>query len=147
MTNLASWQWAIGLVVITLALVLGGWWMRQREPQDSELLREELSQREAELQDAREEAELIILQLHQVQEELEHYFLESRSLQQQLEEQQHSSVDLARLQVIKQRLIALASTAPDPSSGRKASEANLMAIINRQQQSLRRFYRLHVNHK
>jgi len=33
---------------------------------------------EADLVDAREEAELTLLQLHQVQEELEHYFLENR---------------------------------------------------------------------
>jgi hypothetical protein len=43
---------------------------------------EELSQQ---LSEAREEAELTLLQLHQVQEELEHYFLLSRGQVQQLE--------------------------------------------------------------
>ena len=41
-------------------------------------LGEELQTRDAELREAREEAELTLLQLHQVQEELEHYFLLSR---------------------------------------------------------------------
>lgn len=37
------------------------------------------------LKDARDEAELLLLQLHQVQEELEHYFLEHQKLQQDLQ--------------------------------------------------------------
>jgi hypothetical protein len=37
----------------------------------------------AELAEARQEAELLLLQLHQVQEELEHYYLEWRKLQEQ----------------------------------------------------------------
>ena len=39
---------------------------------------ESLQKAQAELKEAREEAELTLLQLHQVQEELEHYFLLSR---------------------------------------------------------------------
>ena len=55
---------------------------------------------EAQLAEAREEAELTLLQLHQVQEELEHYFLLSRGQSQQLERydalQQRSHRLLAR---------------------------------------------------
>lgn len=57
---------------------------RQREEQEQRLqsLEEELAERadgsEAALKEAREEAELTLLQLHQVQEELEHVFLEHR---------------------------------------------------------------------
>jgi chromosome segregation ATPase len=48
-------------------------------------LQDRLTHLQAEADEAREEAELILLQLHQVQEELEHYFLLSRDLQRQLE--------------------------------------------------------------
>lgn len=65
--------------------------------------------RDAELQDAREEAELILLQLHQVQEELEHYFLLSRGQHQQLER-------YSQLQQRSQRLLAqLAQESSIPS--------------------------------
>ena len=106
MAELNDWQWAIGAMVLIASLVLGGWLSRERidDDKDSEprLVNEpaapntaittddtselshcqQLEARDSELQDAREEAELTLLQLHQVQEELEHYFLESRDLQQ-----------------------------------------------------------------
>jgi len=84
-TSLTDWQWA-GLVGIALvSLALGGI-LRRNSSQDqgphhpgAELPFQDLTtpQLEAELKDAREEAELTLLQLHQVQEELEHYFLET----------------------------------------------------------------------
>jgi hypothetical protein len=75
--------------------------------QELEAARQELDSLHASLgvaqsgeQEAREEAELTLLQLHQVQEELEHYFLLSRGQSQQLERydalQQRSHRLLAR---------------------------------------------------
>jgi hypothetical protein len=59
--------------------------LRQRlEPQLAEL-EQRLISRDTELHEAREAAELSILQLHQVQEELEHYFLADAQKQRQLE--------------------------------------------------------------
>jgi hypothetical protein len=59
--------------------------LRQRlEPQLAEL-EQRLFSRETELREAREAAELSLLQLHQVQEELEHYFLADAEKQRQLE--------------------------------------------------------------
>ena len=77
--------------VAILSLVSGGLALRlQGDPQSSKTddkqnlssrlseLQEQLKAAQAETKDAREEAELTLLQLHQVQEELEHYFLLSR---------------------------------------------------------------------
>ncbi len=110
---------------------------------------------QAESADAKEEAELILLQLHQVQEELEHYFLLSQDLQQQLDQAaaqpesaaapstesrdvaalaQHTSADLQR---IKQRLSSLLQQ--DTSTYRR----ELWALIHRQQAALLRFEQLH----
>ena len=59
--------------------------LRQRlEPQLAEL-EQRLISRDTELREAREAAELSLLQLHQVQEELEHYFLADAEKQRQLE--------------------------------------------------------------
>ena len=59
--------------------------LRQRfEPQLAEQ-EQRLFSRETELREAREAAELSLLQLHQVQEELEHYFLADAEKQRQLE--------------------------------------------------------------
>ena len=52
-------------------------------------LLKELSESRQQTTEAREEAELILLQLHQVQEELEHHFLLSREQAKLLEEGQH----------------------------------------------------------
>jgi len=51
--------------------------------------------------EAREEAELTLLQLHQVQEELEHYFLLSRRQQELLES--HEQSELERLRLVEQQ--------------------------------------------
>jgi hypothetical protein len=59
--------------------------LRQRlEPRLAEL-EQRLISRDTELREAREAAELSLLQLHQVQEELEHYFLADADKQRQLE--------------------------------------------------------------
>jgi len=59
--------------------------LRQRlEPQLAEL-EQRLISRDSELREAREAAELSLLQLHQVQDELEHYFLADAEKQRQLE--------------------------------------------------------------
>lgn len=94
----------------------------------------------AELEEAREEAELILLQLHQVQEELEHYFLLSRDLQEQLEQAQEPSAQLETLRAIKQRLLDLIvkpgqAQAPDPRQ---------QVLVQRQHEALRRFAALHA---
>ena len=57
--------------------------------------------------EAREEAELTLLQLHQVQEELEHYFLKSRGADQLAAAQQDQ---LLRAQALMARLLPEAST-------------------------------------
>ncbi len=61
-------------------------------------LQAELEQARQDSTEAREEAELTLLQLHQVQEELEHYFLQSTDQAKQLEElkQQHEQAQTAR---------------------------------------------------
>jgi DNA repair exonuclease SbcCD ATPase subunit len=55
---------------------------------------EELEQAQQHLQEAREEAELTLLQLHQVQEELEYQFLEHRKASQLLDERQQQLTSL-----------------------------------------------------
>ena len=122
---------------------------------DCDAIRGERDAAQAESADAKEEAELILLQLHQVQEELEHYFLLSQDLQQQLDQAaaqpgsaaapstesrdvaalaQHTSADLQR---IKQRLSSLLQQ--DTSTYRR----ELWALIHRQQAALQRFEQLH----
>ena len=128
MAELNDWQWAIGAAALIASLVLGGWLSRERSddketsgtqvvnedatpsPEASsdgtnELsqLRQQLEARDSELKDAREEAELTLLQLHQVQEELEHYFLECRAQADLL--RQHQTQSLAMRQAIS-RLVA-----------------------------------------
>ena len=75
---------------------------QQLRPQVA-ILEQQLQGRTSELQEAREEAELILLQLHQVQEELEHYFLQSRSgsqlVEAQAEQLSRAKRLLARLQM------------------------------------------------
>ena len=82
---------ALIAAIAILSLVSGGLALRlQTSPQASppddsqdqngtqNELQEQLKAAQADTKDAREEAELTLLQLHQVQEELEHYFLLSR---------------------------------------------------------------------
>ena len=172
MAELNDWQWAIGATALIASLVLGGWLSRERidqsedsEPQvvnepaapntaitkddNSELsqLRQQLEARDSELKDAREEAELTLLQLHQVQEELEHYFLESRDLQQKLDAVQTiTPKQQEQLKRINTRLLELFKTLP-ASCNRNAqapSGDRLEALVQRQQNALRRFERLHA---
>lgn len=70
---------------------------------ESEQLKAGLTGRDAELAEAREEAELTLLQLHEVQEELEHYFLLARG-QKQL---------LADHQQLASGLVAALATSPE----------------------------------
>lgn len=55
---------------------------------DQEALHAEIASLKAQLQEARDEAELNLLQLQQVQEELEYYFQSNQDLQLQLEQHQ-----------------------------------------------------------
>ncbi len=172
MAGLNDWQWAIGAAVLIASLALGGWLSRERidgsensephvvhEPASpntapstydtSELnqLRQKLEARDSELKDAVEEAELALLQLHQVQEELEHYFLESRGLQQKLDSVQTITPEQQdQLKRINARLLQLFKTLP-ASANRNAQSPSgnrIEALVQRQQNALRRFERLHV---
>ena len=78
---------------------------------DGEALQAKLSSLTSAEEEAREEAELTLLQLHQVQEELEHYFLLSRGQSQQLERYN-------QLQRRSQRLLAKVAA---PKLARSAS--------------------------
>ena len=60
-------------------------------------LQEQLKAAQAETKDAREEAELTMLQLHQVHEELEHYFLDSRSKEELLQQYNQQTNDMKKL--------------------------------------------------
>ena len=175
MLELSDWQWGVVVVAALASLSLGGWlkhWRRSQvaleaaEPQgdtdtpahyeeaasisNSLALahQSEVATLQAELADAREEAELILLQLHQVQEELEHYFLLSRELQQQLDEAETAPLQVgpapsqAELQAIKQRLAGLLRRqAQAPSSITPALQAQQRQTLQRAAQLLRRAQR------
>ena len=102
MVELSDWQLGIGAGVLIALLIIGGLINRQQsEPEaikrndgpslltagSTELderpelseLRKQLEARDSELKDAREEAELTLLQLHQVQEELEQLVLQNQA--------------------------------------------------------------------
>jgi hypothetical protein len=82
--------------------------LRQRlEPQLAEL-EQRLISRDTELREAREAAELSLLQLHQVQEELEHYFLADAEKQRQLEDRVRDLEDLRRLKTAQESAHELA---------------------------------------
>ena len=157
-----GWQWTIAAGALLAALILGGLTNRKQGGEDeneptkgtssdelSELnqLRQQLEARDSELKDAREEAELTLLQLHQVQEELEHYFIQSRDLQHKLDAVKTITPEqLEQVQRIKVRLVQLFKLMP--SSRRNAissqSNHNLNALVQRQQNALRRFQHLHA---
>jgi chromosome segregation ATPase len=104
LTSLTDWQWA-GLVGIALvSLALGGI-LRRNSSQD-----QGPHHPDAEFKDAREEAELTLLQLHQVQEELEQTFLADQNKQSQINTLQE------QLQQAQQQLKASAPTSPDRTS-------------------------------
>ena len=101
---------ALIAAVAILSLVSGGLALRlQTSPQASppddsqdqngtqNELQEQLKAAQAETKDAREEAELTLLQLHQVQEELEHYFLDSRSKDELLQQYNQQTNDMKTL--------------------------------------------------
>ena len=163
MAELNDWQWAIGAAVLIASLVLGGWLSRERidgsEASESQVVNEpaaprtatstddnsELSQLRQQLEDAREKAELTLLQLHQVQEELEHYFLESRDLQQKLDAVQIITPEQQdQLNRINARLLELFKTLPASAnhSAQSPSGDQLEALVQRQQNALRRFQAL-----
>ena len=163
MAELNDWQWAIGTAALIASLVLGGWLSREHidqskdsEPQDtyepvaprtatSKDDKSELSQLRQQLADAREEAELTLLQLHQVQEELEHYFLVSRDLQQKLDAVQIIPPEQQdQLNRINARLLELFKTLPASAnySAQSPSGNRLEALVQRQQNALRRFQAL-----
>jgi hypothetical protein len=76
--------------------------LRQRlEPQLAEL-EQRLISRDTELREAREAAELSLLQLHQVQEELEHYFLADAEKQRQLEAAVRELEELRRIKTAQE---------------------------------------------
>ena len=105
----------------------------------------ELYQLRQQLEDAREEAELTLLQLHQVQEELEHYFLESRNLQQKLDAVQTITPEQQdQLKRINVRLLELFKTLPAAANrnAQAPSGDRLEALVQRQQNALRRFQAL-----
>ena len=93
---------------------------------------------QAQLTDAQEEAELLLLQLHQVQEELEHYFLLSQSL----EEQQRNSVEPAAPAVAVEpdssQLTALRERLADLLQRRHARDQELERLLHQQQKALQR---------
>ena len=101
---------ALIAAVAILSLVSGGLALRlQTSPQASppddsqdqngtqNELQQQLKAAQAETKDAREEAELTLLQLHQVQEELEHYFLDSRSKDELLQQYNQQTNDMKKL--------------------------------------------------
>ena len=101
---------ALIAAVAILSLVSGGLALRlQTSPQASppddsqdqngtqNELQQQLKAAQAETKDAREEAELTLLQLHQVQEELEHYFLDSRSKDELLQQYNQQTNDMKTL--------------------------------------------------
>ncbi|MCX5956074.1 MAG: hypothetical protein NTW51_06615, partial [Cyanobacteria bacterium] len=121
--------------------------LRQRfEPQLAEL-EQCLVNRDTELREAREEAEMTLLQLHQVNEELEHYFLQARAndqlAQAQLEQLQRAQSLMARFNndvlptapyppaLAVEVLPELAAAGPDPSLQTQALLSTYAASLKR----------------
>ncbi len=107
---LSTTQWVIATALIVLAIIIGFWVGKDTEVVDEsnelERLKNQLQERDSELKDAKDEAELTLLQLHQVQEELEHYFLSSRDGDELAAAQQHQ---LSRAQTLMGRLLPVAA--------------------------------------
>ncbi len=122
------------------ALLLQAWEAEVRLPEllsTQKALQEEVLQREPlqaelhtareQLTEAREEAELTLLQLHQVQEELEHYFLRCRTSDQQaatqveaLQQAEASGQEQgARLLALEAEVIQLRSERDEAAHGRE----------------------------
>ena len=112
--SLTDWQWAslggIALVSLALSGILRRNSIQDQGPHrtDADHPSQDLTPKlEAELKDAREEAELTLLQLHQVQEELEQTFLADQNKQTQINALQE------QLQQAQQQLEASVPTTPD----------------------------------
>jgi phosphoglycolate phosphatase-like HAD superfamily hydrolase len=121
--------------------------LRQRfEPQLAEL-EQRLASRDTELREAREEAEMTLLQLHQGHEELEHYFLQARASDQlaqaQLEQLQRAQRLMARFNndvlptapnppaLAVEVLPELAAAGPNPSLQTQALLSTYAASLKR----------------
>ena len=151
MAELNDLQWAFGAAMLITFLVIGGWLSRKRVDEDINYthdnlkqltqLQEQLEKRDSELQDAREEAELILLQLHQVQEELEHYFLKCCKMEQM---QTIDPKQLEQLKRINSRMLKLFKTLPNSDKFMAISSYSerLKVLTIRQQNALRRFQAL-----
>jgi hypothetical protein len=98
---------------------------QQPDPSSNEAL-------QAELNDAREEAELTLLQLHQVQEELEHYFLLSQELKTSSAISPEQQQRLSRCNERLEQLLL----------HQQQRDQRLAALIDRQQKNLQRAGRL-----
>jgi hypothetical protein len=128
------------------ALLLQAWEAEVRLPEllsTQKALQEEVLQREPlqaelhtareQLTEAREEAELTLLQLHQVQEELEHYFLRCRTSDQQaatqveaLQQAEASGQEQgARLLALEAEVIQLRSERDEAAHGREQQGRNV----------------------
>jgi hypothetical protein len=119
-----------------------------RERDEAVLGRDQLSEAlENQLSEAREEAELTLLQLHQAQEELEHYFLKARAgdqlAQAQMEQLQRAQSLLVRLNpdvlpsapyppaLAVEVLSELPAAMPDPSLQTQALLSTYAASLQR----------------
>ena len=100
----------------------------QQQLCDATALREQLEARTNAEKEAKQEAELTLLQLHQVQEELEHYFLLSQELQ---SSSAISPEQQQRLRSCNERLELLLLH-------QKQRDQRLAALIDRQQRNLQR---------
>jgi hypothetical protein len=81
----------------TAEALLASWWKQhiyniEQLQSERDVLAAERDALSSQLQETKEEAELILVQLHQVQEELEHYFLVSRDIE-QLQSERDSLVE------------------------------------------------------
>ena len=95
----------------TAEALLASWWKQhiyniEQHQSERDALAAERDALSSQLQEAKEEAELTLLQLHQVQEELEHYFLVSRDQANLLNRQNQ----------LTQNAIKLASAVPRASA-------------------------------
>ena len=99
---LSTTQWAIAAGLLVLAIIIGFWVGKDTDVIDEsqdlnsindqkeevsknelEQLSKQLQERDSELKEAKDQAELTLLQLHQVQEELEQLFLENKDVPKQ----------------------------------------------------------------
>ena len=109
-------------------------------------LHDQLTERQRDLKEAREEVELTLLQLHQVQEDLEHCFLESHALQQKVDTILLITPDQQKqLRRIKTRSKCSKPPMPIRQSTQLSSMRRLEELVQRQQNALRRFENMHTS--